>query len=47
MKADIFNSQGIHVAVAIGRAIFDLTGKKLYDLKELKSTGYLVNWLVI
>jgi hypothetical protein len=36
MKADIFNSRGIHVAVAIGPAIFDLTGKKLYDLKGTK-----------
>ena len=32
MVGDIFNSQGLHVAV-VGTEIFDLTGKKLYNLK--------------
>ena len=29
----IFNSRGVHVAIVSGPAIFDATGKKLYDLK--------------
>jgi hypothetical protein len=29
----IFNSEGVHVAVARGPAIYDLKGIKLYDLK--------------
>jgi hypothetical protein len=36
MKADIFNSRGIHVGVVEGSAIFDLSGNKLYDLKGTK-----------
>lgn len=36
MKADIFNSRGIHVGVIVGREIFALDGTKLYDLKGTK-----------
>jgi hypothetical protein len=39
----IFNSRGIHVAVVVGSEIFDLTGKKLYDLKGLTSIVRLAN----
>jgi len=41
----IFSSRGIHVAVVIGPATFDPTGKKLYDLKGVniyKLSGELV-----
>jgi hypothetical protein len=33
VAGNIFNSQGIHVAVVVGTEIFDLTGRKLYDFK--------------
>jgi hypothetical protein len=33
VAGNIFNSQGIHVAVVVGTEIFDLTGRKLCDLK--------------
>ncbi|MCA6124260.1 hypothetical protein J6500_20535 [Bradyrhizobium sp. WSM 1704] len=33
MKDDIVNSAGVHVAVAIDSTIFDVKGRKLYDLK--------------
>jgi hypothetical protein len=33
MNDNIFNSEGIHVAVVLGPDIFDLTGKKIYTLK--------------
>jgi hypothetical protein len=33
---NIFNSNGIHVAVVQGSAIFDLAGNKLYDLRETR-----------
>ena len=33
MTGNIFNSQGLHVAVVVDSEIFDLTGKKLYNLK--------------
>lgn len=33
MAANVFNGQGIHVAVVVGTEIFDPVGKKLYDLK--------------
>jgi hypothetical protein len=33
MSGNIFNSNGTHVAVVEGAAIFDLKGKKLYHLK--------------
>jgi hypothetical protein len=33
VTGNIFNSNGIHVAVVQGPDVFDLTGKKLYILK--------------
>jgi hypothetical protein len=33
VSGNIFNSNGIHVAVVVGSEIYDLTGEKLYDLK--------------
>ena len=33
MDGKLFNSQGVRVAIVLGPAIFDLKGKKLYDLK--------------
>ena len=33
MNGNIFNSNGIHVAVVQGPGVFDLTGKKLYTLR--------------
>lgn len=48
MKGDIFNSEGIHVAVVRGPDIFDLTGKKLYTLKGVniyRPSGELVGHL--
>lgn len=48
MDGKIFNSHGIHVAMVIGPAIFDPTGKKLYDLKDIniyKLSGELVGHL--
>ena len=34
MNGNILNSEGIHVAVVTGPDIFDLSGKKLYKLKD-------------
>ena len=48
MKCDIYNSKGIHVGLVIGPAIFDLTGKLLYELKGTKiyrASGELVGHL--
>jgi len=48
VKCDIYNSKGIHVGLVIGPAIFDLTGKLLYELKGTKiqrATGELVGHL--
>jgi hypothetical protein len=45
--SNIFNSEGIHVGIVDGQVIFDLSGKKLYDLKGVTSTACPVNWLVI
>ena len=45
MKCDIYNSKGIHVGLVLGPAIFDLTGKLLYELKGTKiyrTSGELV-----
>jgi hypothetical protein len=45
---NIFNSNGIHVGVVNGAAIFDLDGQKLYDLKGLniyRLSGELVEHL--
>jgi coproporphyrinogen III oxidase len=36
MDGNIFNSQGIHVAVVLGSSIFSLRGQKLFDLKGTK-----------
>jgi coproporphyrinogen III oxidase len=36
MDGNIFNSQGVHVAVVLGSSIFNLRGQKLYDLKGAK-----------
>jgi hypothetical protein len=33
VSGNIFDSRGIHVGLVIGSEIFDLAGKKLYDLK--------------
>ncbi len=46
MSGNIFNSKGIHVGVVNGPAIFDLSGKKLYDLKGT-STAYPASWSII
>jgi sporulation protein YlmC with PRC-barrel domain len=35
-SSNIFSSQGTHVGVVNGMAIFDLSGQKLYDLKGAK-----------
>ena len=48
MNDNIFNSEGIHVAVVLGPDIFDLTGKKLYTLKGVniyRPSGELVGHL--
>jgi hypothetical protein len=34
VNGNILNSEGIHVAAVIGPDIFDLSGKKLYKLKD-------------
>ena len=35
MDGKIFNSRGVLVAIVVGPAIFDLKGKRLYDLKDV------------
>ena len=48
MDGNIFSSQGIHVAIARGPAIYDLKGIKLYRLKGAniyKLSGELVGHL--
>jgi hypothetical protein len=48
VNGDIFNSRGTHVAVVHGHEIFDLVGKKLYDLKGVniyRPSGELVGHL--
>src|ERR1700730_19158341 len=48
MDGKIFNSQGVHVAFVRGPAIFDLKGKKLYELRDIniyKLSGELVGHL--
>lgn len=48
MDGKIFTSQGVHVAVARGSAIYDLKRIKLYDLKGAniyKLSGELVGHL--
>jgi hypothetical protein len=44
----IFNSRGVHVAIVLGPAIFDLNGQKIYDLRGVniyKLSGELVGHL--
>jgi hypothetical protein len=43
MNGNILNSEGIHVAVVHGHEIFDLSGKKLYDLKGVNIYACPVN----
>lgn len=48
MNRNLFNSQGSHVGVVDGAAIFDLKGQKLYDLKGVniyRLSGELVGHL--
>ena len=48
MNGNLFNSQGAHVGVVDGAAIFDLKGQKLYDLKGMniyRLSGELVGHL--
>lgn len=48
MSGNIFNSNGIHVAVVNGGEIFDLAGQKIYELKGInlyRLSGELVGHL--
>jgi hypothetical protein len=48
MDGNIFNTQGLHVAVVRGSSIFSLRGEKLYDLRGVniyKFSGELVRHL--
>ena len=48
VNGNIFNSEGIQVAVVHGHEIFDLSGNKLYDLKGVniyRLSGELVGHL--
>ena len=48
MNGNIFNSQGVHVAIVRGPSIFSLRGEKLYDLRGsniYKLSGELVGHL--
>ena len=48
MSGNIFNSNGAHVGVVDGTAIFDLKGQKLYHLKGIniyRLSGELVGHL--
>ena len=48
MDGKILNSRGVHVAIVLGRAIFDLKGQKIYDLRGVniyKLSGELVGHL--
>src|SRR5260370_33866328 len=48
MDGNIFNSQGVRVAIVRGPAIFDIKAKKLYDLRGIniyKLSGELVGHL--
>ena len=48
MSGNIFNSNGTHVGVVEGAAIFDLKGQKLYHLKGIniyRLSGELVGHL--
>ena len=48
MSGNIFNSKGVHVASLVGPEIFNLSGKKLYDLRGVnihRPSGELVGHL--
>jgi hypothetical protein len=48
MSGNIFSSQGVHVGIVNGGAIFDLSGKKIYGLKGIniyRLSGELVGHL--
>ena len=48
MDGKIFNSRGVHVAIVLGPAIFDLKGQKIHDLRGVniyKLSGELVGHL--
>ncbi len=48
MSGNIFNSSGVHVAVVNGGGVFDLDGRKFYDLKGIniyRLSGELVGHL--
>jgi hypothetical protein len=42
MDGNIFNSQGVHVALVRGSTIFSLSGQKLYDLRASTYTNCLL-----
>ena len=49
MNGNIFNSEGVHVAMVMDDAVFSLKGQKLYDLKGsniYKLNGDLVGHLL-
>jgi hypothetical protein len=48
MDGNIFNSQGMHVALVRGTSIFNLSGKKLYHLRGVniyRTSGELIGHL--
>ena len=48
VRGNIFNSNGIHVAVVNGGDVFDLDGQKIYELKGInlyRPSGELVGHL--
>jgi hypothetical protein len=45
MDGNIFNSQGVRVAIVRGPAIFDLQAKKLYGINIYTLSGELVGHL--
>jgi hypothetical protein len=48
VNGNIFNSEGIHVAVVHGGDVFDLAGQKIYELKGInlyRLSGELVGHL--
>jgi hypothetical protein len=44
VSGNVFNSEGIHVAMVSGQDIFDLTGNKLYNLKGGNIYRLSANW---
>ena len=47
MSGNIFNSNGTHVGVVDGAAIFDLKGQKLYHLKGINIYRLSGDWSAI